>query len=664
MRLTTTFLAFLMFAAFRPAWSQERFPKKELYAVWMAAEEKLDQGQFNEALTLYKAYPKDSSFLLRSRQARLLNEVATEGERLFKRNQSAEALDKFKEYRKFKDIGTLRFFEEKIEMCLQQINKEKLTELTSQQRIITGFEFAHRGRQKLSRLDTAGAKRDFNNAKALGGNRNNILKEQYTDGLTATEDVTNWGKKNLGTASQARSNEEKIKGLESYREIQNVDLPGIEDEIKLLKAGLRGDASLAGIAEICDIDLLIKQVEANKSTINGSDFFISRLREFQSIRQKIAILKQSSAHVETVRSAYATLSSWADDLPTEVRQGVKTCIEKEYAAYSAKYPIVQSAGPQKCEGEDSFKQTIALIRKELSNCNLNRSKVLWAQAASYIQNCESSGSLLKANASLKDSISRFIKNDSLLARYRVSMQEFANANDCQRLREVYVKMQSLKTCDAPALETEVSNGLSMVNNCKSNNWLKAQVVGSIYGVSPHYKIGDAEKDMAVGWMATAGVELAYIDHKNIAEFVAGIQYFRTNYSSNGAFGSTNEDFTIQGIHGSLGIKLHLPNTQPAKIRPYLKFGPEIHLPLNYKYQDYASGVNFDGVDQLQKTALSIYGGLGMEIQKKQFGAFVEVVAAPGLGNIYNAGVSHLSASKEKVEASLARFGIKLGFRFW
>lgn len=664
MRLTTTFLAFLMFAALRPAWSQERFAKKELYAVWMAAEEKLEQGQFNEASTLYKAYPKDSSFMLRSRQARLLAEVAAEGERLFKRNQFAEALDKFKEYRKFKDIGTLRFFEEKIETCLQQINKEKLSELTSQQRIITGFEFAHRGRQKLSRLDTAGAKQDFNNAKALGGNRNNILKEQYVDGLKATEDVTNWGKKNLGSATYSRSNEEKIKGLESYREIQNVDLPGIEDEIKLLKANLRGDASLSGIAEICDIDLLIKQVEANRSTINGSDFFISRLREFQSIRQKIAVLKQSSAHVETVRSAYTTLFSWADDLPAEVRQGVKTCIEKEYAEYSVKYPVISPPSSQKCEGEDSFRQTIVLIRKELSNCNLNRSKVLWAQAVSYIQYCENSASLLKSNAGLKDSISRFMKNDSLLARYRLSMQEFADANDCQRLREVYVKMQSLKTCDAPALEAEVRDGLSTINSCKSNSWLKAQFVGGFYGIKPHYKIGDAEKDMSTGWMATAGIELAYIDHKNIAEFVAGIQYFRTNYYSNGAFRSTDENFTIQGINGSLGIKLHLPDTRPAHIRPYLKFGPEIHIPLRYEYQNYTNGVDFDGVDQLQKTALSIYGGLGIEIQRERFGAFVEVLAAPGLGNIYNSDVSHLSASKEKIEASLTRFGIKLGFRFW
>lgn len=664
MRLTFTILVFLILTSARSAWAQEKFAKKELYAVWMAAEEKLDEGQFNEALSLYKAYPKDSSFMLRARQARLLIDVAAEGDRLLKRNQSAEALDKFKEYRKFKDIGTLRFFEQRIETCLQNINKEKLTELTSQQRIITGFEFVHRGRQKLSRLDTVGAKKDFSNAKALGGNRNNILKEQYVDGLQATEGLSSWGKRNLGAVADARSAEERLRRLESYREIPNVSLPGIEDEIKLLRANLRGDASLADIAGMCDVDLLIKQVEANKSRINSSEYFLSRLKELQSIRKKIAGLKESSVHVETVHSAYATLFSWIDELPADVRQNVKTCIEKEYADYSSQYPVTPSRNAQRCEGEDSFRETLSLVRKELSSCNLSRSKVLWAQAVSYIRNCENSASLLKASASLQDSISRFVKNDSLLARYRVNMREFANAKDCQKLREVYEKMQSLKTCDMASQERELRGALAMVNECKVNSWFKAQLAGGFYGVRPHYKIGDQERDMAVGWMATAGVELTYIDHKNIADFVGGIHYFRTNYYSNGAFGSTNEDFTIQGISGSLGIKLHLPNTRPESVRPYLKFGPEVHIPFAYSYKNYSTGTTANGVEQLQRTVLSVYGGLGMEIQKKQFGAFIEVVAAPGLGNVYKTDVSHLSASKEKVEASLTRFGIKLGFRFW
>jgi hypothetical protein len=663
MRLKLLLLALLIFTAVGPVWAQEKFPKKELYAVWMAAEEKLDQGKFNDALTLYKAYPRDSSFMLRSRQARLLVEVAGEGERLFKRDQFAEALDKFKEYRKFKDMGTLRFFEEKIEACLQQINKEKLTELTSQQRVITGFEFAHRGREKLSKLDTAGAKMDFSNAKSLGGNRNNILKEQYIEGLRTTQEITSWGKKNL-TSSGSRSNEEKIKVLESYREIRNVDLPGIEDEIKLLKANIHGNASLTDIAQMCDIDLLIKQVESNSSAIQSSDFFISRLREFRSTRQKIIILKQSPANAETVRSAYSTLVSWTDDLPVEVRAGVKGCIEKEFAEYSAKYPAASAPVSQKCQGEDSFRQTVILVRKELANCNLNRSKLLWNQAVAFIQKCENSSSLLRANVSLKDSIERFTKNDSLIVGYRVRMQELANANDCQRLREVFEQIKSLKTCNASALEHEIEEGLAMVNNCKANSWLKIQTVGGFYGVKPQYKIGEKTKDMPTGWMATAGIELAYIDHKNIAEFVASVQYFQTNYYSNGALGSISEDFTIQGINGSLGIKLHLPNTQPARIRPYVKFGPEINVPLTYKYQNYSSVVTIDGVDQLQKTVLSIYGGLGIEIQKKQFGAFLELVGAPGFGNLYKSNVSHLSASKERVEASLTRFGIKLGLRLW
>lgn len=153
------YLLFILLIAFlsTTTQAQELFPKKELYHVWILAEEKLDLGQFDDALRLYNTHKENLNFAMKIRQTSRIKEISSEAEKLRRRGNFAEAVDKYKEYRKLKDIPTLGIFEKKIEECLTQINKGKLTELTAQQRVITGFEWAHRGREKLSLLDTIGA---------------------------------------------------------------------------------------------------------------------------------------------------------------------------------------------------------------------------------------------------------------------------------------------------------------------------------------------------------------------------------------------------------------------------------------------------------------------------------------------------------------------------
>lgn len=645
------------------AFSQEKFTKKELYSYWMEAEAKLDAGQFNDALVLYKAYPKDSSFMLRTRQIQRLIDIISEADKLYKKDQFAESLDKLKEYRKLKDIGSLRFFEEKIEGCLNQINKGKLSELTAQQRVITGFEFAHRGREKLSKLDTIGAKRDFNNAKALGGTRNSTLREQYVEGMRITEELSVWGKKNLNKTN--RQPEEEVEALESYRNIRNIDIPEIELQIRELKNGLSGKTTLPDIAKLCDTDLLIRYVDSHKAEIKTSDFFISRLREFKSTRQKINILKQNKANAETVKSAYESLLSWTDELPSEVREDVKNCIQSEYDGYKTSIPGTNPAPTTNCEGQASFERGISLIRKELANCNIVRSKTLWRETVAFLKGCHNANTLLAKNAALRDSITRFSKGDSLLTIYRKRVADLIRNNECSKTSEVYEQMQSLRVCNQTALNEEIKNGFTQAKSCKKDSWWKPQIIASVAGVTPKYSVGDVKKNMATGWMASGGIGLSLIDHKNLAEFFAEVQYFKTNYySTESTSKSAVEDFTIGGAIVSLGIKLHKPNTNPQKLRPYFRFGPEIQIPLSYQYKNYSTSTGSDGLEDLQKTLLFLSGGLGIEIQKERFGAFIEAFGAAGLGNIYNSGVSHLSSSKQKVDARFNKFGVKVGVRLW
>ncbi|NIJ55467.1 PorT family protein [Dyadobacter arcticus] len=667
MRLNIYLTFLLLCSTVGLAWSQEKFPRKELYSVWMIAEEKLDAGQFKEAAALYKSYPKDSSFMLRTRQLNVIGEIVKEAERLYKKEQYAEALDKYKEYRKLRDIGTLRYFEDKIEDCLNQINKGNLNELTAQQRVITGFEFAHRGREKLSKLDTTGAKSDFNNAKELGGNRNSILREQYLEGLRVADELGKWGNKNWGSAIKNLPPNEELKALETYRSIRNIDIPEVETRIRELQSSVDGKATISDIAKLCDIDLLIRHVETNKSSIKTSDFLLGRLKEFKSTRQKIDILKKNKTNTETVRSAYSSLIAWTDDLPNDIRASMKGCIQNEYAGYVANLPTpapVQSGSPN-CEGLESFTKGITLVRRELANCDIVRSKQLWKETVSFLKGCSNASAMLRAHASLSDSIRTFAKSDSLLIIYRGEIEEFAKTDECAKILDTYQDMKSLKTCNPEALEAEINGGLEQTRKCQKESWFRPQIVGSIAGVMPNYMIGETKKEMATGWMASGGIALSYIDHKNIAEFLAGVEYFKTNYYSTAPSSeSVQEDFKITGLNAFLGIKLHLPNTNPSKLRPYLRFGPELQIPLSYQYENYETFAESGDLDQLQKSVLLLSGGLGIEIQKERFGAFLEAFGASGLGNIYNSKVSHLTTTKEKVEGGLNKFGIKIGFRFW
>jgi hypothetical protein len=645
-----------------PGLSQDLFPKKELYHVWILASEKLNQGHFDDALKLYHSHAENPAFSMKVRQISRLKEISLDGAKLMKKRNFAGAISKFKEYRKLKDISTIGIFERNIEHCLEQINKGNLNKLNDQQRVITGFELVHRGREKLSKLDTAGAKFDFARAKALAGSRNSALKEQYVEGMRISNELSIWGKKNLNGAD--RQPLEEIETLATYREIRNIDIPEIELRIRELRIILEGKISLPETAKLCDTDLLLTYVNSHGPEIEGSELLLARLREFKSTRQKISVLKENKANAETVESAYESLLSWTSELPSEIRADVKSCIQTEYNEFRATLPKESIVRPVNCEGQAAFEKSISLISKELLNCNIIRSRELWQTAVSALKDCDNASALLTKNASLRDSISSFAKNDSLLSLYRKEANEFVESGQCSKALEAYEKMRSLRICAQDVLNAEIKNGIVQAKNCKKDSWWKPQIVASIAGVTPKYSVGGISKNMATGWMASGGISISYIDHKNLAEFLLGIEYFQTNFYSADASNAAVEDFNISGVNLGLGIKLHLPNTNPSRLRPYLKFGPEVQVPIKYRYENYSLLTTNEELNELQKTVIFVSGALGIEIQKEKFGAFVELFGASGLGNIYNSDVSHLSPTKQKVEMKLNKFGIKIGFRVW
>jgi hypothetical protein len=643
--------------------AQELFPKKELYHVWILAEEKLDAGKFDDALRLYNTHRENPNFAMKIRQISRLKEISTEAEKLRKRGNYAEAVDKYKEYRKLKDVNSLAVFEKKIDDCLAQINKGNLTELTAQQRVITGFEWAHRGREKLSLLDTIGAKRDFNNARILGGNRNTVLKEQYQEGNRVTQALSKWGQRKLEFELSNHSKADEAAFLSSYRDIRNIDIPDIELKIKTLKAEADGNGSLTGMAKSCDIDLLIGYVETNKTRVPASTELLNRLREFRSTKRKIDLLKQNKENLATVKSAYETLLNWADELPEEIKRDVKSCIDAEYKTIGNAEIKTSS---RSCSGLAEFKKGVSLIRVELSNCNSSKAQLLWKETINFLNECENAKDHLKSVKSLRDSVFSMTKNDSLFSVYRAQIQKVKEKGDCVETIKIYNQMKLLRVCDQDVLDEEVETGLAdITQNCSTNSWFKIEFTAGVARVSPKYSVLNDPKKMAGGWANSVGLQLSFIDHKNPVDFSIGIDYLNASYYSLDVFDSRQEDFSLSGANILLGLKLHRPNTKPGKIRPYIKIGSEILIPFSYSYQNYSSFTKFDGTSEIQKTILSLTGAIGLEIQKKHFGAFIESFGGYGLGNVYNSKVEHLTNSpNQKVSGQLSKFGLKVGIRFW
>ena len=603
---------------------------------------------------------------MKVRQITRVKEILSEAERLKKRGNYAEAISKYKEYRKLKDVPTLGIFEKKIEACLTSINKGKLTELTDQQRVITGFEWAHRGREKLSQLDTLGAKRDFNNARILGGSRNNILKEQYIEGNRITAALAKWGEKKYEFEKSKHSKAEEAAFLATYRDIRNVDIPEVEVKMKALKAEIEGNNSLREISKMCDTDLMISYVNNHKSDLSASDALLARLNEFRSTQKKIGLLKTNKDNAATVKSAYESLLNWTEDFPEDIRGNVKACIGNEYSTYIATISGPVQTQVSVCAGLEDYNKGIVLIRRELSNCNTAKAQVLWKKNLAYVKDCKDVKGILQANKSLKDSVLLMVKNDSLLTVYRSQIQQLVQTGDCAKRIQVYEQMKSLRVCNQDVLDEEIETGLADTKNCENKSWWRPELTGSVARNMPKYSVAGVSRKMGSGWSSSAGAQFSFIDHKNPADFTIGLEYFTTNYYSEQSGGSVMENFDLSGASVLVAIKLHQVNTNPDKFRPYLKVGTEILIPTSYEYENFSNFQKASGTDQLQKTMLSVTGAVGMEIQKQHFGAFAEVFGNYGLENsIYNASLTHvLTAQNQKLEARIVKVGVRIGLRLW
>lgn len=670
------------------------FPKKEIYHVWITADELLDKGEFDEAIRLYKSHLDQPSFVRRIKEVNQVKAIVEEAKRLQKRRQFPAALEKFKEYRKFSQLGSVKSIELAIEGCLTEINKIKSKDLDSKARIITGFEFVHQGRKKLALMDTIGANQDFITARKLGANKNSILKEQYTEGFNTLQKLVIWGKDYQILKSKQPSSEELLGFLQTYKNIPTLYLPSIESEIREIQVNLKGVKSLAEVVRLCDGHLMESYLKKNEKDITAPKYLLDRLRDINSTRSKIEVLKQNFENTATIESAFLSLSDWVEEFPDEIKPALIECLKIEKSGVYlelSKQAIsagnrqlalqlsqkAQQEGSQSeleeyiqklisttsCIGRKDFERGVENIRKELANCNLVRLRSYWEQNMSYVKDCSSYTQIVEEYRMVKDSIELMIKSDSLLKHYRNQLQ--LNKSNCQEKRRIYEQMNLLNVCDPVSLNSEITSGLTNMKNCGAASSFNFLITLAGGGITPQLKIQNSLKKVEIGSNLSAGFEVAWNGQNNdIISLVLGMEYMHSNFTRLESTGSLSEDFTLKGANGLLAVKIMSPRHQSGKMRPYLKLGTELYIPLNYHYENHSTLTTVTSKNEIQKSVLSLVGAAGLELQRPKFGMIIEFFGGYGLGSIYNSNLKHISTTGEDVDLRIHKVGLRTGFRFW
>lgn len=185
---------------------------------------------------------------------------------------------------------------------------------------------------------------------------------------------------------------------------------------------------------------------------------------------------------------------------------------------------------------------------------------------------------------------------------------------------------------------------------------------------PKYTENGAYKGTNYGYFASGGLQVSFLAYESPLDFVVGAEYFRTQYQSlrsTGGVEYASGEFDISGADAYVALKLHRANTEPSKLRPYLKGGVEVLIPLTYTFRDY-DNVSRSTSDRsfLKKQSLNAIGGMGVELERKHFGFFAEVTMAYNFSGIYNANAISASGSRGVTESYFRMAGLRIGVRLW
>jgi hypothetical protein len=658
----------------------------ELWAVWEEAGKKLEAGRFDEAITLYRAYQPNFNFRLK--QAQALKRLYSEGQKLQRAGDYAEAVNIYKKHRSLDGVGSLTVFDLRIEECIKQMAGGSASRAREPDRRILAAELAYQGQKKLRELDTLGAQKDYAQAKKYAADFPGPLKEQYEEGLQITKELREWGKLYLQSKRGRLRPEQEKQLLENYRKIKGVPvIDFVEVKVRQVTAEIEGKNSLISYANNCETDLLLNYINQNKSQLSFSEPLIATLNQYKSIQYKIGVLKSSNENSETVRSAYFSVDSMVRavrQLPDDIRQSLLTCISRDrtktfegYADQARKSgnnsaarkfeSIALGAGNNRgvggspCEGIDIFKSGIISIEQKLKSCEIAEARKIWNDISLELTDCSQKPEILRLNQGVLNAIEKMEVGER---NFIAGLAEAKALLDERKLDDARVKYQQLSkidACYAIGKQQEIKKGLEEISSRRIKPIYRFGLTAGVAVNQPSYKIASQRMKMDYGPLASGGINFSFIDHHNPIDISAGVKYVYTSYRTINADDYADGGYRLGGVGLSLHIKIHPSNTNPDKIRPYFSVGREEIIPLMYEYENYSTQEVVQGRRKLKNLISSLQAGVGLEMQKKHFGFFVEASGSYGMGGLYSG--RNLEPGATKIDGRFRRLGLDFGVRF-
>ncbi len=306
----------------------------------------------------------------------------------------------------------------------------------------------------------------------------------------------------------------------------------------------------------------------------------------------------------------------------------------------------QALNNRQCGEAKRFFQQIA----GLDLCNIAPREQALVKSQERVSECER----INCFATARDKAFQSAENRELKNSYDYYQQAYDCAEESQKAR--IKKIMDDMECDA------------YPDRCRKGNVSTVlQPMGRVGINNPRYFDDGLLKETNYGYFVSAGLQLTFLSYLNPLDVVIGAEYFRTKYSAQGIKQGQMQsagDFEVEGADMSVALKLHKTNTDPNRLRPYLKGGIELLLPFGYSLSNHPDYEATNDRRYLKKQSLGALGGIGIELERKKFGFFVEAVFGYNFSGIYNSNFATSAGSRGKTEANFRTAGLRAGIRFW
>lgn len=675
------YVLIMALATMQVAYAQDRLDNWQ-WAEWEQTTKYLEDGDFESAIAICRLYPRNRGFAERLKQVQNLRQLYLQGEQQQRAGHYVEAVSIYKKHRSIKEIGSLMSFEKKIDECVAKINGSAAAKLKSLERQVLAAELSFRAQRKLDEQNSAGALKDFTQAKAVIENIQGNIKTQIERGLAATTQFIKWERDYEAAKSNSVSKERERDLLVELGYIPIVKIPTLNRRLATLIEEIEGKNSIEEAVRNCELERLIENLSVIQPTVNLE--IADKRHQFKSIHYKIGVLKNDRRNDSTVLSAYRSLSALVTALPNEVQVGVKRCIEEDrisaLKAFTEQattegdiraadaYKRTLSGGDiatitdiNRCQGMETFNSAIAKVKDLIGKCDGKGAQQLFSELEK-IADCDEKRLVLRTNADLKKRVTELTAADR---RYNTLLNQATSATSKGSYKEArakYKQLSEIAVCDEAERDAEVKNGLAELTSLEGKHGFEIGLVAGIGANKPLYKVNSQSHAMDYGLTFGGGLQVAYVNPTSPADLVLGVEYLSTSYYSVDNGNYAVEKFTVNGINGSVAIKVS--PFKKKKIRPYIKLGFEGTTPISTQYEKYSSLGAIGNDDQFRKFLPSVLGALGLEFKVGKTYLFLEAAGSAGVQSVFDRSQTNISggANREvdaRFQTANVRFGVKL-----